>query len=256
MSWAEISSELVNSLRLRTDPIAFRRLEKAEDLDKVQNVQRIPHLFTLCQAVFLVRVQKLTVGVTKQDKMNVRCMRLHGVRHASEKSMQAEAQMFSTTWFASPEEAYQQQVDSPRVPVAEAIIMAPLAKDKIEPEVVLLFGNPAQVMMLLCGLQKEKYERFDFHFIGEGACADSLGECYRTGKPQLSIPCYGERSMGQVADDEISLALPPAEINRALAGIKKLAKIGFKYPIGFIGAQADLEPILSQVYPAEFKPKL
>jgi hypothetical protein len=61
--------------------------------------------------------------------------------------------------------------------------------------------------------------------------------------------------MGQVADDEISLALPPAEINRALSGMKKLAKIGFKYPIGFIGAQADLEPILSKVYPAEFKPK-
>jgi uncharacterized protein (DUF169 family) len=157
MSWAEISSELVNSLRLRTDPIAFRRLEKAADLDKIKNVQRIPHLFTLCQAFFLVRVQKLTVGVTKEDKMNIRCMRLHGVRHASEKSMQAEAQMFSTTWFASPEEAYQQQMDSPRVPVAEAIIMAPLSKDKIEPEVVLLFGNPAQIMMLLCGLQKEKY---------------------------------------------------------------------------------------------------
>jgi hypothetical protein len=37
-----------------------------------------------------------------------------------------------------------------------------------------------------------------------------------------------------------------------LAGMKKLAKIGFKYPISFIGAQADLEPILSQIYPAAF----
>lgn len=104
-------------------------------------------------------------------------------------------------------------------------------------------------MMLLCGLQKEKYERFQFFFIGEGACADSLGEFYRTNKPQLSIPCYGERSMGQVADDEISLALPPGEIPRAISGMKRLAKIGFKYPINFIGGQADLEPILAEVYP-------
>jgi uncharacterized protein (DUF169 family) len=253
MSWADTSNELINTLRLKTDPIAFRRLEKAEELDNIRNVQRIPTLFTFCQAVFLVRVQKLTIGITKQDKMNIRCMRLHGVRHASEKSMQGEAQMLSTTWFASPEEAFQQQLDSPRVPVAEAVVLSPLSKDKIEPEVVLIFGNPAQLMMLLCGLQKEKYERFDFHFIGEGACSDSLGECYKTGKPQLSIPCYGERSMGQVADDEISLALPPAEIGRALSGMKKLAKIGFKYPISFIGAQADLAPILSQVYPDAFK---
>lgn len=253
MSWSEISSELINALRLKTDPIAFRRLEKAEDLDGIKNVQRIPHLFTFCQAVFLARVQKLTIGVTKQDKMNVRCMRLHGVRHASEKSMQGEAQMLSTTWFATPEEAYLQQMDSPRVPVAEAVVLSPLAKDKFEPEVVLLFGNPAQLMMLLCGLQKEKYERFNFHFIGEGACSDSLGECYKTGKPQLSIPCYGERSMGQVSDDEISLALPPGDIGRALSGMKKLAKIGFKYPISYIGAQADLEPILSQIYPDAFR---
>jgi len=253
MSWSDLSKELVSTLRLKTDPIAFSRLEKAADLEKIKNVQRIPRLFTFCQAQFLVRAERMTIGVTKEDKMNIRCMRLHGVRHASEKSMMAEAEMLSTTWFPNPSEALQQQKDSPRVPVAEAIIMAPLDKEKFEPEVVLVYGNPAQLMMLMCGLQKDKYERFDFHFVGEGACSDSLGECYKTGKPQLSIPCFGERSMGQVADDEISIALPPADIPRALGGLKKLAKVGFKYPIGFIGARADLEPILSQVYPDQFK---
>ena len=157
--------------------------------------------------------------------------------------------MLSTTWFGTADDAYQQQLETPRVPVAEAVALAPLAKEKFEPEVLLFYGNPAQMMMLLCGLQKEKYERFPFFFIGEGACADSLGECYRTHKPQLSIPCYGERSMGQVADDEISLALPPGEIPRAISGLKKLAKVGFKYPINFVGGQADLEPILARVYP-------
>jgi uncharacterized protein (DUF169 family) len=252
MSWSDLSKELVSTLRLKTDPIAFSRLEKAADLEKIRNVQRIPRLYTFCQAQFLVRVERMTIGITKEDKMNIRCMRLHGVRHASEKSMQLEAEMLSTTWFPNPAEALQQQKDSPRVPVAEAVIMAPLDKEKFEPEVVLVYGNPAQLMMLMCGLQKEKYERFDFHFVGEGACSDSLGECYKTGKPQLAIPCYGERSMGQVSDDEISLALPPAEIPRALSGLKKLAKVGFKYPIGYIGARADLEPILSQVYPSQF----
>lgn len=255
MSWADLSNELTTTLRLKTDPLAFRRLEKATELDSIRNVQHIPRLYTFCQAVFLARVERMTIGITKEDRMNIRCMRLHGVRHASEKAMQAEAEMLATTWFANPQEALQQQKDSPRVPVAEAVVLAPLNRDKFEPEVVLLFGNPAQMMMLLCGLQKEKYERFTFHFIGEGACADSLGECYRTGKPQLSIPCFGERSMGQVSDDEISLALPPSDIPRALSGLKKLAKIGFKYPISFIGARADLEPILSQIYPAQFEKK-
>jgi len=94
-------------------------------------------------------------------------------------------------------------------------------------------------MMILCGMQKEKYERFQFFFIGEGACADSLAQCYTSGKPALAIPCYGERAMGQVADDEIVIALPPGEMGRALSGMKKLAKIGFRYPIAFIGGLAD-----------------
>lgn len=252
MGWSETCTELVSALRLKTDPLAFARLEKEDALEKIRNVQRIPHLFSFCQAVFQARVQRLTIAITRHDKMNVRCQRIHGVRHASEKSMQGEAQMFSTTWFANPDEAYLQQLDTPRVPPAEAVVLSPLSKDKIEPEVVLVFGNPAQAMMLLCGLQKEKYERFEFQFIGEGSCSDSLGKCYQTGRPQLSLPCYGERSMGQVTDDELILALPPKDVPRALAGMKKLAKIGFRYPISSVGAQADLEPILSQIYPAAF----
>lgn len=252
MSWSETCAELVNILRLKTDPLAFRRLEKAEELDKIKNVSHVEHLFTFCQAVYLARVMKLTVGMTRQDKMNDRCMRLHGIKNASEKSMRAEAAMLSTTWFGTPDDAYLQQLDYSRVPVAEATVLAPLSKDKFEPEVILFYGNAAQIMLLLCGLQKEKYERFTFHFIGEGACADSLGECYKTGKPQLSVPCYGERSMGQVSDDEISLAMPPGEIARAISGMKKLDKIGFRYPINFIGGQADLEPMLAKVYPAAF----
>ena len=253
MKWSDLSKELVSTLWLKSDSIAFTSLEKDEYLYKVANVQRIPRLFNFCQAQFLVRVERMTIGITKEDQLSIRCGRIFGVRHASEKAMRYEGEMLSTTWFANPEEGYQQQLDCPRVPVSGAVVMAPLDEEKFEPEVVLLYGNPAQTMMLLCGLQKEKYERFTFYFSGEGACADSLAECYRTGKPQVAIPCYGERSMGEVADDELSIALPPTDIARALAGMKKLAKVGFKYPIGFIGARAELEPILKQFYPDQFK---
>ena len=103
-------------------------------------------------------------------------------------------------------------------------------------------------MMIMCGLQKEKYERFNFSFIGEGGCADSLAQCYVSGKPALAIPCYGERALGQVADDEIVVALPPSEIEKSLSGLEKLAKVGLKYPVVYIGGVADVIPILSQLY--------
>jgi uncharacterized protein (DUF169 family) len=252
-SWAEKTEDFKTLLRLRTEPIAFRRLEKVEDLEQIANVIRLKRGFTFCQVPFMARVLGQTVGMTKEDPIGDRCTRIHGLRAATEKSMQGEAAMLSTTWFGSPEEALKQQRETPRVPVGEAIVVAPLSKEKFEPEVVLVYGNPAQVMMILCGMQKEKYERFQFFFIGEGACADSLAQCYISGKPSLAIPCYGERAMGQVADDEIVIALPPGEIERAVSGMKKLAKIGFKYPVAFIGGLADPAPVLAQFYPGRAK---
>jgi uncharacterized protein (DUF169 family) len=247
-NWVELGTELENTLRLKTKIIAYRRLEKAEELDAIKNVVRLDRFFTFCQVPFMVRVNGVTIGITKEDKIQGRCSRLFGLRHASEKSMNAEAAMLSTTWFGSPEEALQQQNDYYRIPVGEAIVLAPLTKQKFEPEVLLVYGNPAQIMMILCGLQKIKYERFSFSFIGEGACSDSLAQCYITGKPSVSIPCTGERSMGGVLDDEIVVALPPGELERVVSGLKELAKIGFKYPINSIGPWLDPTPLLSGIY--------
>ena len=247
--WAELGTELENILRLKTKIIAYRRLEKAEELDSLKNVVRIDRFFTFCQVPFMVRVNGITVGITREDKIQDRCSRLFGLKQATEKSMNAEAAMLSTTWFRSPEEALQQQNDYYRIPVGGAIVMAPLTKQKFEPEVLLMYGNPAQIMMILCSLQKVKYERFSFSFIGEGACTDSLAQCYITGKPAVSIPCYGERSMGGVSDDEIVIALLPGELERAISGLKQLAKIGFKYPINSIGPLLDPTPLLSGIYP-------
>jgi uncharacterized protein (DUF169 family) len=247
-NWTELGTELENTLRLKTKIIAYRKLDKAEDLNNIKNVIRLDRFFTFCQIPFMIRVNGLTVGVTKDDKVNPRCSRLFGLRPATEKSMDAEAGMLSKTWFHSPEQALEQQGDYYRIPVGGATILAPLTKNKFEPEVLLIYGNPAQIMMVMCGLQKIKYEKFSFNFIGEGACSDSLSQCYITGKPSVSIPCYGERSMGGVSDDEIIIALPPETLEKAITGLKELQKIGFKYPIGSTGPFLDPTPLLSGVY--------
>lgn len=252
-TWAELSKELQDLLHLRTSPIAYRRLEKAEDLDKIKNVYRPDHTFTFCQVPFMARALGLTVGVAREDQMLDRCMRLHGLKAPDEESRKQEAAMLSTTWLPSPEEGMKQQEDYPRVPAGEAIVVAPLAREKFEPEVVMVYGNPAQIMMIVCGLQKEKYERFEFFFIGEGACADSLPQCYVSGKPALAIPCYGERALGQVADDEIVIALPPGDVERAISGLKKLAGVGMRYPVAFIGGTADVTPVLARAYRDAFR---
>lgn len=248
-TWAEKSQKLSDMLRLRTAPVAFKTLQKTEDLEQIPGVKRWKKTCTFCQVPYLARVVGLTVGITTGDGMLDRCKRLHGLLPTTEESMNNEAQMLAGTWMPSREEAMLQQHDYPLIPVGEAIVVGPLATAQFDPEVILVYGNPAQIMMIMCGLQKVKYERFQFFFIGEGACADSIAQCYTSGKPALAIPCYGERSMGQVADDEIVLALPPGEFDRVLQGLGTLKKAGFKYPITMIGGLANPMSALANFYP-------
>ncbi len=250
---SETAKELEQILRLRTQVVAFRRLERADDLGSVQNVRRIDHFSTFCQIPTLVRTNGWVIGIAKTDVKEGllldRCSRMHGLRTASDKSIAAEAGSLARTWFGSEEEAIRQGKDCERIPAGEAVVLAPLALGLFDPDVVLIYGNPAQIMMLMCGLQKEAYERLDFTFVGEGACSDSAARCYVTGKPSLAIPCYGERSFGQVSDDELDIALKPADLDRALAGLRKLYSLGLKYPIRPRGAEQDLNEAILARYP-------
>jgi uncharacterized protein (DUF169 family) len=205
----------------------------------------------------MARVNGWTVGATKEDaregRLLDRCSRIHGLRTASEKSMAAEAASLSTTWFSSADDAMKQQRDYPRIPAGEAIVLAPLSVDSFDPDVVMIYGLPAQVMLVMCGLQKERYERFPFSFIGEGACADSLAQCYVSRKPALAIPCYGERSLGGVTDEEVVLALPPWELEKTVSGLERLGSIGFRYPVRRRIAEMDLAEALRERYPKGMK---
>ena len=247
-NWAEKSRTLKERLCLSTEPIGYKRYEKASELDRVEGVMRWKQPCMFCQVPFMARIGGLTIGLTSEDNVGVRCKRIHGLLATGEEEMLQEAKLLSRTWMPSVEEGLKQQHDYPRIPPGEAIVVGPLIRGNFEPDVVLIYGNPAQIMMLMCGLQKIQYERFQFHFIGEGACVDSLGQCYNTGKPALAIPCYGERAMGQVRDDEIVIALPPAAMDRAIEGLAILAKIGFKYPVSNTGGFLDPNPLLANYY--------
>ncbi|MEE9202175.1 MAG: DUF169 domain-containing protein, partial [Dehalococcoidia bacterium] len=145
--------------------------------------------------------------------------------------------------------ARKQQEDYPRIPAGEAIVLAPLSASKFDPDVVLIYGLPGQLMLILNGLQRRHYERYQFFFIGEGACADSLAQCFVTGKPSLTIPCFGERRFGEVLDEELVLALPPGMVEQALEGMRELAGVGLRYPIPIHGAEHDPSAALGRAYP-------
>jgi uncharacterized protein (DUF169 family) len=238
-SWLGFANVLESNLRLRTRPIAYKRLEKATELDRIPGVVRLGRYFTFCQLPTMVRRgQGMTVGVARGDQINPRCARIHGLAATTEAQLSQEVVYFKNTYFTTEEEARRQMASYPLIPPGEAIVLAPLASAGFEPDVILVYGTPAQMMVLLCALQVKDFERFQFFFIGEGSCADSLAQCYVTGKPALSLPCYGERSFGAVEDDELLLAIPPGMREKTIDGLETLVRRRRGYPIPILGPAA------------------
>jgi uncharacterized protein (DUF169 family) len=248
VDWAGLSQEMERLLRLKTSPVAYKRLEKVEELDKIPELMRLDRHASFCQLPALARTMGLTVGATREN-FGERCARINGLAPTTEKEIAWEAEAFSHGWFANVEEARKQMAEYPLVPPGEAVVVAPLAAGKFYPDVILIYANPAQMMLLMNGLQFRDYERFQFFFIGEGACADSLAQCYTTGKPALAIPCMGERAFGAVADDELVMGLPPAMMAKAVEGLQALKARGIGYPVAYLGPLCDPSPILTQIYP-------
>ncbi len=248
IDWAGLSEEMERLLHLKASPVAYKRLEKLEELEKIPEVMRLDRRASFCQVPAMVRTIGLTVGATR-DNFGERCARINGLAPTTEKQVAWEAEAFANTWFANVEEARKQMAVYPTVPPGEALVLAPLAAGKFEPDVILIYANPAQMMLLMNGLQFKDYERFQFFFIGEGSCADGLAQCYTTGKPALAIPCLGERSFGAVTEDEMVMALPPGVMAKAVEGLQALKARGIVYPVRYLGPLCDPSPVLMQIYP-------
>lgn len=248
--WAGLTRTLENLLRLNTYPVAYKRLEKEADLQKIPKVRRFERKTFICQAIMLSRRGGMTIGLTKNDVIGGgRCSRLLGLSTATAEELAWEENSLVKTWFSTAEDVKKQHAALPMIPPGEAVVLAPLASGKFDPDVILIYGNPAQLMMLMCGLQNKDYERLNFNFSGESSCADGIAQCYNSGKPALCFPCFGERRYAGTADDELFMALPPGIMEKAVEGVQMLWNRGLRYPILNFGAECDPSEGLKKSYP-------
>jgi len=87
-------------------------------------------------------------------------------------------------------------------------MLAPTAYDPFIPDIVLMYGNSAQMSLMVNAIQYDRFEWLIFYSVGETSCSDVIGRCFVDLVPALSIPCYGERQFGHAADDELAIGLP------------------------------------------------
>ena len=247
-NWEEKIRRLELLMRLKSFPVGFKMLEKKEQLEEIKFLRRFEHNMTLCQLINLVRNFDWTVGADLDDFMSPMCPSIIGMADLPE--IYKDGTFRSIVWVRRREDGKKYEESVQRIPTGkyQAVVMAPLVYNPFEPDIVLIYANPAQMMLLINSLQFDNYEVMQFFCVGESSCSDAIARCYLTQKPSLTIPCYGERRYGHAQDDELVMAIPAGMMEKVLVGMETLYKRGIRYPISFAGAEQDLEAAFPLTY--------
>ena len=246
--WKKLTQRMERLMRLKSFPVAFKMLKEKADLDAIPFLRRPDHKITLCQLINLARNFDWTVGADAEDFLFASCPSIIGL--ADLPQSHKDGTFRSIVWVATKDDGRKYEASIPRLPLGEyaAVAMAPLAYDPFEPDIVLIYANPAQMMLLINSLQFSQYEVMQFFCVGESSCADAIARCFNTGKAALSIPCYGERRYGHAQDEDVVMAVPAGLMEKALQGMEALYRRGVRYPISFAGAETDITPQFPVTY--------
>jgi dephospho-CoA kinase len=249
--WEKPVRRLELLMRLKSFPVAFKLFEDKKALSEIPFIRRMNYKSTLCQLINLVKSFDWTVGADVDDFMSAVCPSIIGLTDIPD--YMKDGTFRSIVWTKSRADAKKYEDAIPRLPVGkyEAVALAPLVYNPFDPDIVLIYANPAQMMLLINSLQFENYEVMQFYCVGETSCSDAIARCYLNRKPALSIPCYGERRYGHAQDDELVMAIPVEMMDKALNGMEALYRRGIRYPISYAGAETDVTHAFPAAYGGE-----
>jgi uncharacterized protein (DUF169 family) len=238
MNYQEAARELKEKLRLKTEPLGVAFLAKAADLpEKTRRPSQVlGKRVTICQGVTMARVYGWPVGLTPEDLICVPGMLAFGLAPEPDPGQEL-ASLLCDVGFHRETEAARKEVDAltrfgPQE--IEALYLAPLERLAREPDVVVVYGNPAQLMRLIHGATFGLGERVQGEFGGKIECSSYLIGPFKTGQVRVVIPGMGDRIFSMTQDDELVVSFPTRLLEAILMGIAEAGKkIGARYPVTF-----------------------
>jgi uncharacterized protein (DUF169 family) len=228
-SWRTLGKELEEVLRPHTYPLAVRLVKNASDFP--EKARRPEKKLAICQALTISRRYGWTIGLGDQDSGCPGASLAYGwADPAGEENL---ARFFLAAGYASNDEVARRivsSIDHLESGKYQGVVISPLTRTKIVPDVVLVYGNPAQIMRLIQGAMHKEGKKVQGELAGMAAsCTGGIIRAFNTGEHQVVVPGNGDRVFAITYDDEMLFAAPAAKAKELVAGMK--AQRLAKYPV-------------------------
>lgn len=232
--WQELGKELNSYLKPETFPIAVKFLQEISDLPNGIRtpLKDLKVKMAHCQAQAIARKYGWTIAMTKED---LGCA-ISGHTYGWEQAKKDGVIKFLTKMnYSSGGEAADKIFQSFRTfepGQCEAVIYSPLERTKIEPDIILMYLGPAQIMRCLHGSTYHTGEPITCSFSGRAAsCTEGVIAAFLDQSPKVVVPGNGDRVWATAQDHEMVYALPASHLKNLVEGLVKTHERGIRYPV-------------------------
>jgi uncharacterized protein (DUF169 family) len=250
MDYKDAAAQMKEALRLRTEPFGVAFLKEASSLpDKTRRPSQVfGKRVTICQGVTMARVYGWPVGLTSDDLICIPGMLAFGFTPATDPILEL-ANLFCEVGFHREQGPALKDLEAlPHFEPREvaAIYLCPLARLALPPDVIVVYGNAAQIARLVQAATFSLGQRIAGDFSGKVECATYLIGPYRRDQFLVSIPGLGDRIFSMTQDDELVFSFPGKNLESLLVGLRDAgSKIGARYPIT---VYQNFSPVFPPVY--------
>jgi uncharacterized protein (DUF169 family) len=225
-----------NDLRLKTFPVAVKFLKDKEPFpEKTRQSSKVfGRKIAICQALTMARSYGWTVRVAKEDNICVPAAIVFGFSESKDITASLSRLMTEINFSKNMDSAVREASSISRFEQGEisAIVTASAERSPFNPDVVVIYGNPAQIMRLSQAWSYMTGERVAGDFGGKVECDQYLISPYKKQSARIVVPGQGERIFAMTQDDEMVFAFPGKFINELVPALQEAGKaIGARYPI-------------------------
>ncbi|MCW3981946.1 MAG: DUF169 domain-containing protein [Candidatus Bathyarchaeota archaeon] len=227
--WKALGKALEEMLRPHTYPLAVKLVEDESGFP--EKARRPEKKLAICQALTISRRYGWTIGLSDQGSGCPGASLAYGWADPADDDNLA--QFFLAAGYASDDEAAKtivRNIDQLEAGRYHGVVISPLTRTKIAPDIILVYGNPAQIMRLIQGAMHKEGEKVKCELAGMAAsCTGGIIRAFNTGEYQVVVPGNGDRVFALTYDDEMLFATPAAKAAELVTGMR--AQRLAKYPV-------------------------
>jgi len=247
----DIEQALNTYIRPLTFPLAIKMLKSEDEIpEKTRRpFQQLKKKVAICQGIGMARKLGWAIAMGKED---MQCS-LGAAPFGFFKNIDfwAEGNIAGGMFTASKEIGKKEEdlIDRFDYGLYSHILVAPLNRAAFEPDLYMMYGNPAQVMRLIQGALYSEGGAITSSAMGRLGCA-SIITVMTKDECRYVVPGNGDRVFGMTQDWEMAFMAPASKMDTVIEGLASTHKTGVRYPItSFL----TFEPTFPPAYQEQMK---